>query len=733
MDKMVLEVQKWLNKTYKGKSGYETIPENGKTGNTTVGALIIGLQIELGIPNPVPTFGPATTKKFPGLARQKSGAKPNNLIKILQGGFWCKGYNPGGFSGNFFGDTENKVKDFEKDVGIEPTGFVDAKLMKAILNTDGFVLSRSSGRPHVREIQQSLNREYSKYFDYIPRNGIYERKTNKALIYALQHEEGIGHIANGNFGPATIENCPTLSYDNAPVNFTRILQWSLACNGPLYDPYPYNGDFSPQVETAVNLFKEFMTLPPNGVADMPTIKQLLTSNGYTDRPAIACDASTVIDYKTVKTLRDYNYQIIGRYLTGNVATDAGLRSKAMTHEELSILAVNGIRVFPIYQDGGYYHEYFVPGKGTEDAWKAIRAAYELGFPSGATIYLAVDYDAYDFQVRGNIIPYLAEVRSVLDITKGGDLPEYKLGVYGSRNTCIQAQSNSSVLADYSFVGNMSTGYSGNLGFPMPTNWSFNQFHETTIGLGGSGMLGIDKNDYSGKDPGVSAVNPPDNPEISKEYRAKHDAFVEMGKNIPGLQKFAPELFATNINFSSTHRVVDIPNIASIDVEFSEQLNPPTEGGTTTTLQVTPDGVSGSLESLLGENIAQFTQNRLGFYEDFIDNMATSIGTGAIQMTLKGAGTSAELRVTAFKEEIPVEGGGNLQLAVTVIFTVDMDLTPVTDAFTSKEAKATGAILGFVFLLALAVKFGLVVVSGLAVATVVALLIGDRDDIDDGQA
>jgi hypothetical protein len=176
----------------------------------------------------------------------------------------------------------------------------------------------------------------------------------------------------------------------------------------------------------------------------------------------------------------------------------------------------------------------------------------------------------------------------------------------------------------------------------------------------------------------------------------------MGNNIPGLQKFAPELFATNINFSSTHRVVDIPNIASVDVEFSEQLNPSTEGGTTTTLQITPDGVSGSLESLLGENIAQFTQNRLGFYEDFIDNMATSIGTGTIQMTLKGSGTNAELRVTAFKEEIPVEGGGNLQLAVTVIFTVDMDLTPVTDAFTSKDAKVAEAILGFVFLLALAV-------------------------------
>nr|WP_077319447.1 hypothetical protein [Virgibacillus proomii] len=169
------------------------------------------------------------------------------------------------------------------------------------------------------------------------------------------------------------------------------------------------------------------------------------------------------------------------------------------------------------------------------------------------------------------------------------------------------------------------------------------------------------------------------------------------------------------------------------MEFSEQLNPPTEGGTTTTLQVTPDGVSGSLESLLGENIAQFTQNRLGFYEDFIDNMATSIGTGAIQMTLKGAGTSAELRVTAFKEEIPVEGGGNLQLAVTVIFTVDMDLTPVIDAFTSKEAKAAGVLLGILFVVGLAVTYGIPVISGLAAATVVALLIGDRDDIDDGPA
>lgn len=56
------------------------------------------------------------------------------------------------------------------------------------------------------------------------------------------------------------------------------------------------------------------------------------------------------------------------------------------------------------------------------------------------------------------------------------------------------------------------------------------------------------------------------------------------------------------------------------------------------LQVTPDGVSGSLKGLLGESIGQLTAKRLGFYEDFIDNLAASIDTGTIQFTMKGMET-----------------------------------------------------------------------------------------------
>ncbi|MBC1615072.1 hypothetical protein HB904_02670 [Listeria booriae] len=48
MDEMVRQVQSWLNKTYDKyvtKGDFQTIPENGKTGWTTVYALTHALQI----------------------------------------------------------------------------------------------------------------------------------------------------------------------------------------------------------------------------------------------------------------------------------------------------------------------------------------------------------------------------------------------------------------------------------------------------------------------------------------------------------------------------------------------------------------------------------------------------------------------------------------------------------------------------------------------------------------
>ncbi|AUS28393.1 hypothetical protein [Paenibacillus polymyxa] len=44
MDEMVLKVQQWVNKTYQGRSGFNSITEDGRTGRGTIRALIWGLQ-----------------------------------------------------------------------------------------------------------------------------------------------------------------------------------------------------------------------------------------------------------------------------------------------------------------------------------------------------------------------------------------------------------------------------------------------------------------------------------------------------------------------------------------------------------------------------------------------------------------------------------------------------------------------------------------------------------------
>lgn len=48
-DPYVLNVQRWVNNTYREKTGYTEIPETGNTGWTTIYALLHALQIELGI------------------------------------------------------------------------------------------------------------------------------------------------------------------------------------------------------------------------------------------------------------------------------------------------------------------------------------------------------------------------------------------------------------------------------------------------------------------------------------------------------------------------------------------------------------------------------------------------------------------------------------------------------------------------------------------------------------
>jgi peptidoglycan hydrolase-like protein with peptidoglycan-binding domain len=79
---------------------------------------------------------------------------------------------------------------------------------------------------------------------------------------------------------------------------------------------------------------------------------------------------------------------------------------------------------------------------------------------------------------------------------------YRVGIYASRNICTRIAQAGYAVA--SFVSDMSTGFSGNLGFPIPDNWVFDQFHEIS---GYRGKWDLDRVAYSGRMSADSSVRP----------------------------------------------------------------------------------------------------------------------------------------------------------------------------------------------------------------------------------
>lgn len=512
MDQMVLKTQQWLNGIYKDNSNYKIIPEDGATGWTTITALTTALQIELGISTPNGSFGPATRSAFENLSID---SQPQNdwsesaiisyqhKIFILQGALFCKGYNPGGFTGTFGTNTEAAIKQLQTDAGLSnANGVVDSILMKALLSMDAFQMLtygeyKDKCDQKIRTIQQYLNKNYISNASFsidiglVPCNGIYDRSTNKALIYALQIEEGIS-TPNGVFGPSTKSKCPVLSLGSTKTKFIYLLQFALYCNGKEFDPNGFDGGYGNGVKNAVTKFQSFCGLNADGIAGSQTFASLLVSTGDNTRKGTACDCSTTITDAIAATLKSNKYEVVGRYLTGKFR---------MTSSELKIIFDNGLRVIPIFEVGGYKLSYFSYEQGVFDADSAIFAAAQLGFTKDTIIYFAVDFDALDSDVTSNVLPYFKAISE--KFTNANSI--YKIGIYAPRNVCSRVQN-----AGYScssFVCDMSTGFSGNLGYPLPKDWAFDQI--STVTLHGNADIEIDNNISSGKNPGVNSVVPVD--------------------------------------------------------------------------------------------------------------------------------------------------------------------------------------------------------------------------------
>ena len=487
MDLRVLDTQVWLNLNYHGKSGYKVITADGITGWGTMKALIIALQIELKIPSPNGNFGPGTAAAFKGLSINSPVTDKNKMF-ILGGALYCKGYNPKE-AGVFTSLTKNAIIEFQTDAGLSnKDGVVNAAIMKSLLAMDAFKLVEQ-GDANVRTVQQNLNHDYTSIIGIMPCDGIYSRSTNTALIKALQHEQGTS--PDGFWGENTMKACPTIPGSKATKKFILLLQYALCCNHQ--NPYGFDGLCGQGLQKAIIEFQKFSHLTADGYSGGQTWASLLISTGDNTRIGTACDCSTTITSEKAIVLKTEKYNMIGRYLTGTYK---------LTPAELKIIFSAGLNVFPIFETGGYTLRYFSYGQGIGDAREAILAARKLGFKPNTIIYFGVDFDAIDTDVTERILPYFKGIKEEFDSLTS----TYKIGIYAPRNVCSRISKEGYSCS--SFVCDMSTGFSGNLGYPLPQDWSIDQISTVTKGSGTS-SIEIDNNISRGTNLGESSIQPVD--------------------------------------------------------------------------------------------------------------------------------------------------------------------------------------------------------------------------------
>ncbi|MEE4589596.1 glycoside hydrolase domain-containing protein [Streptomyces antimycoticus] len=476
MDDKVLAAQKWVNKTYAGVSGYTRCPEDGRTGWATMYSLTMGLQKELGISPVVANFGAGTLAKL--TAHGSIGPdEPNvNIRKIVQHAMFCKGYWGGDGEGNFDLLMAESVAAFKTDAGLgETSGMVQPKIFKALLTMDAYVLL-AGGSEKVQSIQRWLNGRYVNKSTFFigPCDGHFSRDVQQALMKAIQYEVGIPEDqATGVFGPGTqagLKSHPVAQGDSGI--FVQLFSAACVFNEPVNDGVStyvtsFKSAFDSSLKEFVEQFQRFSVLDVTGRGDYQTWAQLLISTGDPERPVDASDTRYTITASRAKALYDAGYRAVGRYLY----QPPDSIDKYIKPGELQDMFSAGLRVVPIFQDNGRLLSDFTYTKGFQHGLLAHERATFYGYNRSTVIYFAVDYDATNDQIASNIIPYFNGVSAGL-ANKG---KRFVHGVYGSRNVC--AQVTKETYARHSYVSGMSTGFSGNLGFPLPANWAFNQIKE----------------------------------------------------------------------------------------------------------------------------------------------------------------------------------------------------------------------------------------------------------------
>ncbi len=508
-DSFVLEAQKYLNGTYGHNSNWVHLDENGMTGGLMMEGLVRAFQIEHGVPSVTGYLGPYTVnvmRSLNDIEKMDPSDEPSNDVKLIQCALFCKGYHAGGITGIYYTNGVNAVKQYQEDAGLKTSGVIDWKVWQGLFSMGWFQLV-PGGDPTLRVIQRSINADWSSVIGVQPCEGVMSRNTALSLIGCLQGalnlQTWIPDLTSVVFGPATqsaFSQHPLYEGCSEPA-LVKIAKYALYFYG--FGQTEFSSTFTSGMRlNVVNFQKEYGLTGLDGVVSgqihLTTMMSLLTSRGNPNRSCTGGDTSQILSRQMCVNLKAAGYNVIGRYLTGTVGVGAAERPKYLTPEEIGSIQDAGLSVFPIYQNGGYYADYFkISGRGSYDAVTALRTAAVLGFPEETVIYFAVDFDCMSYQTESLIIPYFRQIANAFR-QAAFNPKNYKIGIYGPREVCRQISAEG--LAEYSFVADMSTGFSGNLGFPIPSNWAFDQFDEFTFGP--SPAFPLDNVAVSGRDGGA---------------------------------------------------------------------------------------------------------------------------------------------------------------------------------------------------------------------------------------
>ncbi|WP_218042041.1 glycoside hydrolase domain-containing protein [Streptomyces abyssomicinicus] len=557
-DPMVLEAQHWVNDTYGEVDGYVACDTDGSTGWATVLSLTQALQHELGLSPVVQNFGENTLNAVYAHRLLPTAETNKNIIRIYNYALWCKGYTAAPRADMWDTTSQSSLDDLYEDMGVagHHNWWLWARVTRALLRMDQFrLLSRGSGT--TREIQQYLNSTYVAGYvvpamGLVPCDGYYARETQKGLLMAIQYEIGLPtSTITGYFGPGTTTALKQHTVEKGDTGRLAYL-FKAACwfNSPTYDglspvTFPWEdgrAELTAATEEWLRAFQGFTQNAVHGMGTFQTWAELLISKGDESRPGTGSDTAETITAAKAAAMRSKGYSAVGRYLDEHLPPgDQHYIGKALREGEAQVIVDSGLKLIPLFQYNGTQLGNFTEPKGYDQGLIAHSKAKEHGIPPGACIYFAVDYDAQDHEI-GQIISYFKGVRRGL----GERGAHYQFGVYGTRNVCSRVSDATG--ARWSFVAGMSFEYSGNMGFPLPVNWSLNQIYEfnpkavppTGFTDGTIAPMGLDKNVWrDGADPGVSRLHLDERyqdmirqVQFVRRIEAAYDGYMETHPGVP---------------------------------------------------------------------------------------------------------------------------------------------------------------------------------------------------------